>query len=138
MKSNGIDPVALGFTIVSLSVALEETLKALAEKNGQEGSWLEEECRHCLEAVGQEEGVESVTTRPTRQAPRSMGLLRGSSTPGVEGRFGSIASLIERLLSKQCGRGVPSTDRRALRGAGGQAIASELGVNCKTPGKYHS
>jgi hypothetical protein len=43
MQSNGIDPVALGFTIVSLSVALEETLKALAEKNGNhEGSWLEE------------------------------------------------------------------------------------------------
>ena len=29
---SGIDPTALGFTVVSLSVALEETLKALAEK----------------------------------------------------------------------------------------------------------
>jgi hypothetical protein len=42
MQSNGIDPVALGYTVVSLSVALEETLKALAEKNGQDRFWLEE------------------------------------------------------------------------------------------------
>jgi Cu/Ag efflux pump CusA len=34
---------ALGFTILALNVALEETLKALAEKNGnRSGSWLEE------------------------------------------------------------------------------------------------
>ena len=37
------DPTALRFTIVALSVALEETLKALAEKNGnQPGQWLDE------------------------------------------------------------------------------------------------
>ena len=37
------DPTALGFTIVSLSVALEEALKALADKNGsQTGAWLDE------------------------------------------------------------------------------------------------
>jgi membrane-bound lytic murein transglycosylase MltF len=43
MQSGDIDPTALGFTIVSLSVALEETLKALAEKNGnQPGPWLDE------------------------------------------------------------------------------------------------
>ena len=34
---------ALGCTIISLRVALEETLKALAEKNGnQTGAWLDE------------------------------------------------------------------------------------------------
>ena len=34
---------ALGFTVVALSVALEETLKALAEKHGkQPGHWLDE------------------------------------------------------------------------------------------------
>ena len=43
MQSNEIDPTALGFTVVSLSVALEEVLKALAEKNNnQPGSWLDE------------------------------------------------------------------------------------------------
>ncbi len=43
MQSSEIDPTALGFTVVSLSLALEETLKALAEKNGNEaGSWLDE------------------------------------------------------------------------------------------------
>ena len=36
-------PAALGCTIVSLRMALEETLKALAEKNGnQVGEWLDE------------------------------------------------------------------------------------------------
>jgi hypothetical protein len=40
---SGIDPTALGFTVVSLSVALEEILKALAEKNGNKlGAWLDE------------------------------------------------------------------------------------------------
>jgi len=35
--------LSLGFTVVSLSVALEEVLKALAEKNNnQPGPWLEE------------------------------------------------------------------------------------------------
>jgi hypothetical protein len=39
----GTHPVALGCTIVSLRMALEETLKALAEKNGnQVGEWLDE------------------------------------------------------------------------------------------------
>jgi len=43
MQSSDIDPAALGFTVVSLSMALEETLKALAEKNGsQAGPWLDE------------------------------------------------------------------------------------------------
>jgi Cu/Ag efflux pump CusA len=43
MQSSDIDPTALGFTVVSLSVALEEVLKALAEKNNnQPGSWLDE------------------------------------------------------------------------------------------------
>ena len=43
MESSDIDPTALGFTVVSLSVALEEVLKALAEKNNnQPGSWLDE------------------------------------------------------------------------------------------------
>ena len=43
MQSGDIDPTALGFTVVSLSVALEETLKSLAEKNGnQSGPWLDE------------------------------------------------------------------------------------------------
>ena len=43
MESSDIDPTALGFTVVSLSVALEEVLKALAEKNNnQPGPWLDE------------------------------------------------------------------------------------------------
>lgn len=43
MQSSNIDPTTLGFTVVSLSIALEETLKALAEKNGnQAGAWLDE------------------------------------------------------------------------------------------------
>jgi len=43
MQSSDIDPTALGFTVVALSVALEEVLKALAEKNNnQPGSWLDE------------------------------------------------------------------------------------------------
>jgi hypothetical protein len=37
------DPTALGFTIMSLSIALEEALKALAGKNGNTaGPWLDE------------------------------------------------------------------------------------------------
>jgi hypothetical protein len=43
MSAAQANPTALGFTIVALSVALEETLKALAEKNGnQPGQWLDE------------------------------------------------------------------------------------------------
>ena len=43
MQSSEIDPAALGFTVVALSVALEEVLKSLADKNGsQAGSWLDE------------------------------------------------------------------------------------------------
>jgi len=43
MQYAGTDPTTLGFAVVTLSVALEETLKALAEKNGnQAGSWLDE------------------------------------------------------------------------------------------------
>ena len=43
MQSSDIDSTALGFTVVSLSVALEEVLKALAEKNNnQPGPWLDE------------------------------------------------------------------------------------------------
>jgi Cu/Ag efflux pump CusA len=43
LPSAGPDPTALGYTVVSLSVALEEALNALAEKNGnQAGSWLDE------------------------------------------------------------------------------------------------
>src|SRR5262245_54740602 len=43
MQSSDIDPTALGFTVVALSVALEEVLKALAEKNNnQPGSWFDE------------------------------------------------------------------------------------------------
>ena len=43
MQSASTDPTALGFTVVSLSLALEEALKALAEKNGnQPGAWLDE------------------------------------------------------------------------------------------------
>jgi hypothetical protein len=42
MQSSDIDPTALGFTVVSLSVALE-ALKALAGKNGsQTGAWLDD------------------------------------------------------------------------------------------------
>ena len=43
MQDPGSDPTALGFTIISLRVALEESLKALAEKNNnQPGPWLDE------------------------------------------------------------------------------------------------
>jgi Cu/Ag efflux pump CusA len=43
MQSSEIDPTALGFTVVSLNIALEEVLKALAEQNGnQAGAWLDE------------------------------------------------------------------------------------------------
>lgn len=43
MQSADVDPAALGFTVISLNVALEEALKALAEKNGnQVGQWLDE------------------------------------------------------------------------------------------------
>jgi hypothetical protein len=43
MQSGNIDPTRLGFTVVSLSVALEEALKALAERHGnQPGAWLDE------------------------------------------------------------------------------------------------
>jgi hypothetical protein len=43
MSSEHVHSRALGFTVVALSVALEETLKALAEKNGnQPGPWLDE------------------------------------------------------------------------------------------------
>jgi Cu/Ag efflux pump CusA len=43
MQSDKIDPTALGFAVLSLSVALEEALKALAERNGnQAGLWLDE------------------------------------------------------------------------------------------------
>jgi hypothetical protein len=43
MQNPATDPTALGCTIISLRLALEETLKALAEKNGnQAGTWLDE------------------------------------------------------------------------------------------------
>ena len=43
MQNPATDPAALRCTIISLRLALEETLKALAEKNGnQAGSWLDE------------------------------------------------------------------------------------------------
>jgi len=43
MQSSDIDPAALGFTVVAFNVALEESLKALAEKNGNRpGPWLDE------------------------------------------------------------------------------------------------
>jgi len=43
MASTHADPAALGFTVIAVSIALEETLKALAEKNGnQPGQWLDE------------------------------------------------------------------------------------------------
>ena len=43
MQNPATDPTALGCTIISLGLALEETLKALAEKNGnQAGTWLDE------------------------------------------------------------------------------------------------
>ena len=43
MQSSDIDPAALGFTVIALNIALEETLKALAEKNGNRaGPWLDE------------------------------------------------------------------------------------------------
>ena len=43
MPSTHADPATLGLTVVALSIALEETLKALAEKNGnQPGQWLDE------------------------------------------------------------------------------------------------
>ena len=39
----GTDPAALGCTVVALRMALEETLTALTEKNGnQVGEWLDE------------------------------------------------------------------------------------------------
>jgi hypothetical protein len=43
MQNPAHDPAALNCTLVSLRVAFEETLKALAEKNGnQPGAWLDE------------------------------------------------------------------------------------------------
>jgi Cu/Ag efflux pump CusA len=43
MQSSDIDPAALGFTVIALNIALEEALKALAEKNGNRaGAWLDE------------------------------------------------------------------------------------------------
>jgi hypothetical protein len=43
MQSSDIDPAALGFTVIVLNIALEEALKALAEKNGNRaGPWLDE------------------------------------------------------------------------------------------------
>jgi hypothetical protein len=43
MSAAQADPTAFRFTIVALSIALEETLKALAEKNAnQPGQWLDE------------------------------------------------------------------------------------------------
>jgi hypothetical protein len=43
MQNPGSDVAALGCTVISLRLALEETLKALAEKNGnQSGAWLDE------------------------------------------------------------------------------------------------
>ena len=43
MSSENLHSRALGFTVMALSVALEETLKALAEKHGsQAGQWLDE------------------------------------------------------------------------------------------------
>jgi len=43
MRSSEIDPAALGFTVVAFNIALEEALKALAEKHGnRSGPWLDE------------------------------------------------------------------------------------------------
>jgi len=43
MVSAATDPTTLRFTVVALNLALEEALKALAEKNGkQPGAWLDE------------------------------------------------------------------------------------------------
>ena len=43
MQSDGPDQAAFSYTIVSLSIGLEETLKALAERNGNRpGPWLDE------------------------------------------------------------------------------------------------
>ena len=43
MQNPASDPTAPGCTIIPLRLALEETLKALAEKNGnQAGTWLDE------------------------------------------------------------------------------------------------
>jgi hypothetical protein len=43
MQNPGNDPATLTCTLISLRVALEETLKALAEMNGnQPGTWLDE------------------------------------------------------------------------------------------------
>src|SRR4029078_6047326 len=43
MQSSEIDPTALGFTVVSLNIALEEALKAFAESTGNgAGAWLDE------------------------------------------------------------------------------------------------
>jgi hypothetical protein len=43
MQTGGPEPAALGYTVVSLSIGLEETIKALAEHNGNRpGPWLDE------------------------------------------------------------------------------------------------
>jgi hypothetical protein len=43
VPSANSDPIMLRLTLVSLGIALEEALKALAEKNGnQPGPWLDE------------------------------------------------------------------------------------------------
>ena len=43
MQDPSVNPAALGCTLISLRLAFEETLKALAEKNGnQTGTWLDE------------------------------------------------------------------------------------------------
>jgi hypothetical protein len=52
---------ALGFTVLALNVALEETLKALAEKNGkQSGAWLDE-----LQELALLRGQAHISDRPT-------------------------------------------------------------------------
>jgi membrane-bound lytic murein transglycosylase MltF len=43
MSTVSSDPLTLGLTLISMGIALEEALKALAEKNGnQPGPWLDE------------------------------------------------------------------------------------------------
>ena len=43
MQNPGNDPAMLNCTLISLRIAFEESLKALAEKNGnQPGTWLDE------------------------------------------------------------------------------------------------
>lgn len=43
MRAVDTDPRALGFTVVALGIALEEALKALAGKHGnQPGEWFDE------------------------------------------------------------------------------------------------